>query len=155
MRNISPDDALDIQSLKRKETTMANLKDVEGIGEAYAQKLIDAGIKTTDELLEKCATPGGRKEISGVASVSEKQLLEWANHVDLFRIKGVGEEYTDLLEEAGVDTVPELAQRNPENLHQKLAEINAAKDLVRQLPSAAQVADWVAQVKTLPCKIEY
>jgi predicted flap endonuclease-1-like 5' DNA nuclease len=82
-------------------------------------------------------------------------ILEWVNHADLFRIKGVGEEYADLLEEAGVDTVPELAQRNPANLHAKLGEVNAAKKLVRRLPTAAQVTDWVDQAKALPRVITY
>jgi predicted flap endonuclease-1-like 5' DNA nuclease len=87
--------------------------------------------------------------------ISEKLILEWVNHVDLFRIKGVASEYSDLLEEAGVDTVPELAQRKPENLYQKIVETNQAKKLVRKLPTAAQVADWVAQAKALPRKVNY
>jgi predicted flap endonuclease-1-like 5' DNA nuclease len=82
-------------------------------------------------------------------------ILEWVNHVDLFRIKGVGEEYADLLEEAGVDTVPELAQRNPETLYQKLLEVNGEKKLVRQLPSQTQVQSWVDQAKNLPRVIAY
>ncbi len=82
-------------------------------------------------------------------------ILEWVNHADLFRIKGVGEEYSDLLEEAGVDTVPELAQRNPENLYAKLVEVNQQKELVRQLPSQRQVADWVQQAKVMPRMIHY
>jgi predicted flap endonuclease-1-like 5' DNA nuclease len=82
-------------------------------------------------------------------------ILEWVNHVDLFRIKGVGEEYSDLLEEAGVDTVPELAQRNPEHLHQKLVAVNQEKKLVRQLPTQAQVSNWIEQAKRLPRVIAY
>ena len=96
---------------------MAKLTEIEGIGEFYAQKLQEAGIRTTQALLEKGASPQGRKEIAEKTDISEKLIMEWVNHVDLFRIKGVSEEYSDLLEEAGVDTVPELAQRNPENLH--------------------------------------
>ena len=134
---------------------MANLLKVEGIGETYAGKLAKAGIATTKALLEKGATPKGRKEIAEKTGISEKIVLEWINHVDLFRIKGVGEEYSDLLEEAGVDTVPELAQRNPENLHQKLAEVNQRKKLVRQLPSLTQVQSWVEQAKQLPRVIQY
>ncbi len=134
---------------------MTSLLKVEGIAETYAGKLAKAGISSTEALLEKGATPKGRKEISEKTRISEKLVLEWVNHVDLFRIKGVGEEYSDLLEEAGVDTVPELAQRNPENLHQKLAEVNQRKKLVRQLPSLSQVQSWVEQAKGLPRVIQY
>ncbi|OQB42964.1 MAG: DNA repair and recombination protein RadA [Candidatus Latescibacteria bacterium ADurb.Bin168] len=134
---------------------MANLVEVEGIGEAYAKKLAAAGIKTTDALLAKGATPEGRKEIAAKTGISAKMILEWVNHVDLFRIKGVGQEYADLLEAAGVDTVPELAQRKPENLVEKMAEVNKKKKLVRQLPVETQVANWIAQAKELPRKIKY
>ena len=134
---------------------MANLLTVEGIGEDYRQKLIDAGIRTTDDLLEKGSSPAGRSEIAEQTGVSPKLVLEWVNHVDLFRIKGVGEEYADLLEEAGVDTVPELAQRNPENLHATLLEVNAEKNLVRQPPGKSQVEDWVNHAKDLPRVITY
>ena len=106
-------------------------------------------------MLEEGASPKGRKEIAEKADISEKLILEWVNHVDLFRIKGVGEEYADLLEAAGVDTVPELAQRNPENLYQKLVAVNQEKKLVRQLPTQAQVGDWVEQAKRLPRVIAY
>jgi predicted flap endonuclease-1-like 5' DNA nuclease len=134
---------------------MAKLTTVEGIGEKYAEKLHQAGIATTGALLEKGATPQGRQALAEEAGISDKLILEWVNHADLFRIKGVGEEYADLLEEAGVDTVPELAQRNPANLHAKLQEVNAAKKLVRKLPAAAQVSDWVEQAKALPRVITY
>lgn len=134
---------------------MAKLVDIEGVGPAYAEKLVAAGVTSTDVLLEKGATPKGRQEIAEKAGISEKLILEWVNHVDLFRIKGVASEYADLLEEAGVDTVPELAQRKAENLYQKIVEVNQAKKLVRKLPTAAQVADWVAQAKALPRKVNY
>lgn len=134
---------------------MAKLEYVEGIGEKYADKLRDAGITSTDVLLEKGATPKGRKEIAESADISPKLVLEWVNHVDLFRIKGVGQEYADLLEEAGVDTVPELAQRKPENLFKKMEEVNEAKKLVRKLPDEDDVKEWVAQAKKLPRVIKY
>lgn len=134
---------------------MAKLVEVEGIGEAYAQRLQGAGIATTQALLEKGASPQGRKEIAEKTGISETLILRWVNHVDLFRIKGIGEEYADLLEAAGVDTVPELAQRNPENLHQKLVAVNQEKKLVRQLPNQAQVSDWIEQAKQLPRVITY
>ena len=134
---------------------MAKIVVVEGIGPVYAQKLQEVGVETTDALLERGATPQGRKALAEETEISGKLILEWVNHVDLFRIKGVGEEYADLLEEAGVDTVPELAQRNAANLYAKLKEVNEAKDLVRKLPGQAQVSDWVEQAKGLPRKITY
>ena len=134
---------------------MANLLRVEGIGEVYAQKLSDAGIKTTNALLKQGATSKGRKEIAGNSDISETLILEWVNHVDLFRIKGVFEEYADLLEEAGVDTVKELAQRNPANLYKKLVEVNEQKKLVRQLPGKSQVENWIAQAKQLDRAVFY
>jgi predicted flap endonuclease-1-like 5' DNA nuclease len=134
---------------------MANLTQVEGIGETYAGKLQAAGISTTQELLEKGASPQGRQEIAEATGISGKLILQWVNHADLYRIKGVGQEYADLLEAAGVDTVPELAQRNPENLYDKLDEVNQSKELVRRLPSQAQVKEWVEQAKTLPRAITY
>ena len=134
---------------------MAKLAIVEGIGPVYAAKLAEAGITTTTGLLKKGATPKGRDELAQSTSISHTLILEWVNHCDLFRIKGVGEEFADLLEEAGVDTVPELAQRNPDNLYAKMVQTNETKELVRRLPSAAQVADWVAEAKTLKRVINY
>lgn len=134
---------------------MVKLIYIEGVGEIYAQQLKDAGVKSTDALLKMGATPKGRKTIAEKSGVSEKLILEWVNHVDLFRIKGVGEEYADLLEEAGVDTVPELAQRNPANLFEKIVAVNTEKKLVRRLPVPSQVNDWVDQAKRLPRMIEY
>ena len=134
---------------------MTKLAKVEGIGEVYAAKLEAAGVATTEALLEKGATPKGRQDLAEAAGVSGKLLLKWLNRVDLFRISGISEEYSDLLEAAGVDTVPELAQRNAENLYQKLVETNSEKKLVRRLPSANQVANWVEQAKNLPRVLEY
>ena len=134
---------------------MAKLTKVEGIGEVYAQKLQEAGITTTDALLEQGATPKGREEIAEKTAIGAKLILEWVNHADLFRIKGVGEEYADLLEAAGVDTVPELAQRNPENLYRKLLKVNEKKERVRQVPSQTQVQGWVEQAQSLPRVITY
>ena len=134
---------------------MAKLLYVEGIGEVYAGKLIAAGVATTQALLQAGSTASGRKALAEASGISSKLILEWANHVDLFRIAGVGEEYADLLEEAGVDTVPELAQRNAANLYAKLVETNAAQNLVRRLPSDGQVSDWVSQATGLRRVIEY
>lgn len=134
---------------------MAKLIAIEGIGQVYADKLAAAGLATTEALLKQGASPKGREALAEKTGISGHLILEWVNRADLFRIKGVGEEYSDLLEAAGVDTVPELAQRNAENLHTKLAEVNAAKKLVRRLPTQSQVADWVGQAKELPRAITY
>ena len=134
---------------------MTKLVAVEGIGEVYAPKLQAAGIATTEALLAQGASPQGRQGICEKTGIAESLVLEWVNRVDLFRIKGVGEEYSDLLEVAGVDTVPELAQRNPENLYQKLVTANEEKKRVRKLPTRAQVGDWVEQAKNLPRVVAY
>ena len=134
---------------------MAKLEKVEGIGIKYAANLRTAGVRSTKSLLEKGATPKGRDEIARASGIGSALILEWVNHVDLFRIKGVGEEYSDLLEEAGVDTVVELAQRNPANLHQGILETNARKRLVRRPPSKKMVNDWVKNAKKLPRKVYY
>jgi predicted flap endonuclease-1-like 5' DNA nuclease len=134
---------------------MAKLEKVEGIGVKYAANLRKAGVRSTKSLLEKGATPKGRDEIARASGIGSALILEWVNHVDLFRIKGVGEEYSDLLEEAGVDTVVELAQRNPANLHQGILETNARKRLVRRPPSKKMVNDWVKNANKLPRKVYY
>lgn len=134
---------------------MAKLEQIEGIGQKYANQLRAAGVRSSRSLLEKGGTASGRKGIARKAGVSEKLVLEWVNHVDLFRIKGVGEEYADLLEEAGVDTVMELAQRNPASLYTAIMETNQQKNLVRRPPSRKMVSDWVAMAKKLPRKVYY
>ncbi len=134
---------------------MAKIIDVEGIGPYYTQRLTAIGITTTNKLLKQGSTPKGREEIAHKTGISKNLILEWVNHADLHRIKGVAEEYSDLLEEAGVDTVVELAQRNPANLYAKLVQVNDMKHLVRQLPSQRQVADWIEQAKVLPRQVHY
>ena len=134
---------------------MTKLVDIEGVGAVYAAKLKDAGIETAEALLKAGATPKGRKEVAEKSGITEKLILTWVNHVDLFRIKGVGEEYADLLERAGVDTVPELAQRKAENLLEKMTAVNDEKKLVRRLPVLSMVADWIEQAKQLPRVVTY
>ena len=129
--------------------------DIEGIGPVYAGKLNSIGIYTTSDLLEAGATPLGRQLLAEKTDISGKLILEWVNLADLFRIKGVGEEYSDLLEEAGVDTVVELATRNAENLLVRIYEVNEKKKLVRRLPTLNEIKQWIAQAKTLPRKVEY
>jgi len=134
---------------------MASLISIEGVGEAYVTKLKEAGVRSTDALLQMGATAKGRQGLTEKSGISHALILAWVNHVDLFRIKGVAEEYSDLLEEAGVDTVPDLAQRRADNLFQKLVTTNAAKNLVRRLPTQAQVANWIEQAKQLPRIVTY
>jgi predicted flap endonuclease-1-like 5' DNA nuclease len=131
------------------------LKYIEGIGEAYRQKLRQAGIRNVDELLDKGSTPRGRQEIADTTGISEKLLLRWLNEADLYRIRGIGKEYAELLEAAGVDTVPELAQRVPAHLLEAMGAANAQKKLVRHLPALTQVESWVTQARELPRKISY
>jgi uncharacterized membrane protein len=131
------------------------LEYIEGVGKAYSQKLNNAGITTVDELLEKGSTPQGRKEITKATGISDKRILRWVNMADLYRVKGIGQEFAELLEAAGVDTVPELAQRVPANLLAKMEAANATKKMVRRLPVISQVASWVQQAKSLPRVVTY
>lgn len=128
---------------------MANIKEIEGIGPAYAEKLEAAGVKSEDDLLRTGADKKGRESLAAATGLSETKILEWVNRADLSRIKGVGSEYADLLEHAGVDSVPELAQRNGANLYAKMLEVNEAKNLVRSMPSQSTVEGWVVQAKGL------
>jgi predicted flap endonuclease-1-like 5' DNA nuclease len=134
---------------------MSSIIDVEGIGEVYGEKLQEAGIATTQGLLKEGATPAGRKNIQKATGISHALILRWTNHVDLFRIKGVQKQYAELLEAAGVDSIPELAQRVPDHLHAAMVTTNEKKKLVRKLPTLKQVAGWIAQAKKLPRVISY
>lgn len=134
---------------------MTKLTDIEGIGEAYAVKLKEAGVTTLEKLLDVGCVKKGRKEIAEKSGLSEKLILNWVNRADLTRVKGISTQYADLLECAGVDTIPELAQRKAENLQAKMAEVNEEKNLVRKVPTAAQVQDWVAQAKALPRVVKH
>lgn len=134
---------------------MTSILKIEGIGDVYADKLRAVGIATVEALLKAGASPSGRDELAEKTGISSALILEWVNHADLFRIKGVGEEYSDLLEEAGVDTVPELAQRNAANLYNKLVEVNKQKKLVRQLPTLDAVTSWVDQAQKLGRVVTY
>jgi len=134
---------------------MAKLSEIEGIGETYQAKLEAEGIKTVEKLLDDCCEKKARKELAEKTGISEKLVLNWINRADLSRVKGISTQYADLLECAGVDTVPELAQRNAENLHAKMQAVNSEKKLVRQVPGLSQVEDWIAQAKQLPRKVNY
>jgi predicted flap endonuclease-1-like 5' DNA nuclease len=134
---------------------MVRLVEIEGVGEVYAQKLKAAGIRGSKSFLEWGASRQGRRQIAEKTGIDEGLILEWLNHVDLMRIQGVGEEYSDLLEAAGVDTVAELARRSAENLYKALGTVNQEKKLVRKMPTLAQVTGWIAQAGHLPKVLTY
>lgn len=129
--------------------------DIEGIGAAYTKKLKAIGINRTDQLLARGATPKGRKELAEASGIDGARILKWCNMADLMRIRGVAEEYSELLEAAGVDTVKELRTRRPDNLAKAIRDANAKKKMVRKVPGEAVVAKWVAQAKTLPPVMKY
>lgn len=131
---------------------MANYKisDIEGIGPAYAEKLQQAGVRSVSALLKKGCAARGRKELAAQTGLNESLILKWVNMADLYRVKGVGSEYAELLEKAGVDTVKELRTRKAENLFAKMKEVNSGgKKLVRLLPGLSQVEKWVTEAKSL------
>ena len=134
---------------------MKKIQQIEGIGEVYQTKLNELGIISVEQFLDTCKTKKGRKELAEKAGISEDLILTWTNHADLFRIKGVAGQYSELLEAAGVDTVKELAQRNPENLTTAMEKVNEEKHLVRSVPYLKMVKKWVAQAKELPRVVEY
>ena len=145
----------DMESMVKERLEGIDIIDVEGIGPAYSSKLYEIDINTVSDLLEIGGSPSGRDEIAEKTEISPKLVLEWVNHADLYRIKGVEGQFADLLEEAGVDTVPELARRNPENLYNKIIEVNEEKNLVNTLPEIDDVKNWVEQAKALPRVIHY
>ena len=131
------------------------IDEIEGIGPSYKEKLGGAGIGSTDDLLELCASPNGRKAIAEKTGLSEKLILGWTNMADLMRVSGVGRQNAELLEAAGVDTIKELRNRNAENLAKKMEEVNAEKKLTKATPSLSSIESWVAQAKQTEPKIEY
>ena len=134
---------------------MAELTNIEGIGEVHSEQLAKAGIGSTTTLLERGATKKGRQEIVELSGATKDQVLAWVNRADLFRVNGIGEEYSDLLECCGVDTVPDLAQRNANHLCSTMATVNEQRKLVRRLPVESEVERWIAQAKKLPRIVEY
>jgi len=129
---------------------MTKISEIEGIGPANSAKLAKADILTVEKLLAVCAGAKGREEVSKKTGLKKEDLLTWTNHADLFRVKGIGSEYSELLEESGVDTVPELATRKAANLVAKMEEVNAKKKLVRRTPTEKMVEKWIAQAKKMP-----
>ena len=129
--------------------------DIEGIGDVYAEKLIAAGINTDKEMLEKCCKPAGRKALAEATGISEKLILTWSNHCDLMRINGVGPQFSELLEAAGVDTVKEFRHRVAENLQPKLEEVNAEYHVCGRVPAVKEVQKMIDQAKELEPKVTY
>jgi predicted flap endonuclease-1-like 5' DNA nuclease len=132
-----------------------NVEDIEGIGSVYGEKLGGVGVKTVEDLLDAGAKPGGRDKLVASTGISHELILKWVNRADLYRVKGVGQEYSDLLEASGVDSPLELSHRIPQNLHAKLEQVNGEKKLVRRVPSLHEVEAWVAEAKSLPRVVEH
>jgi len=134
---------------------MVAVREIRGVQADLEAKLVGMGIKDSDQFLAHAATPAQRRELAAKLGVDQKVVLELANRADLIRIKGIGEVFSNLLEEAGVDTVKELAARVPANLQAKLAQVNAEKKLANRAPTLEQVTDWVSEAKSLPKVLEY
>ncbi len=134
---------------------MSKLVDIEGVGPVNARKLLKAGVRATGSLLKKGATPKGREEIAAASGINKKTILQWVNHVDLFRVKGIGSEFSDLLEAAGVDTVMELAKRDAVKLADALAKASAKGNLTNRVPTVKMAKSWIAQAKKLPRAVWY
>ena len=131
------------------------IEDIEGIGPAYGKRLETVGITDTEALLNNCATKTGRRNISDKVEIPETLILTWVNHADLMRINGVGSQFAELLEAAGVDTVKELAQRNPENLYNKMKEVNDNLGVSGRTPPLANVLAMIEEAKILEPIVTY
>jgi predicted flap endonuclease-1-like 5' DNA nuclease len=131
------------------------ISEIEGIGPVFSEKLSLAGVKTVENLLEKGATKSGRKSLAETTGIDDGKILTWVNMADLFRVKGIGKQFSELLEAAGVDTVKELRNRNPENLYAKLVEVQAEKKITKAVPALSRVKDFIDQAKQLPPVVTY
>lgn len=131
------------------------IEEIEGIGPAFREKLQEAGVTSTDDLLSLCASPKGRKDAAAKTGISEKMILGWTNTADLMRVSGIGKQFAELLEASGVDTIKELRTRNAENLAEAMKTFNEQKKLARKTPSSSQVADRIAEAKATDPKITY
>jgi len=153
MENINIQIISQIQNHKRMKTY--TIESIEGIGPSNSEKLEKANIRSISDLLDKCYSRTGRRDTSELTGISEAKLLDWTNMADLFRVQGVGGQFAELLKASGVDTIKELKNRNPLNLHQKMAEVNKQKKLVRQIPGLSKVKMFVMYAKTLDPVILY
>lgn len=139
----------------RKEIGVGSIDTIDGMKKAEARILRKSGVRTTEKLLKRGGSRGGRRELAADTGLSERQILDWVNRADLMRVKGVGEEYSDLLEAAGVDTCKELRNRNPQSLLVRMTQINSKKRLVRRLPTEVMVKRWVDHAKKLPPAVSH
>ena len=140
---------------ERKESSVGSIDTIDGMNRAEARALRKSGVRTTEKLLKRAGTRSGRRELASVTGLTERQILDWVNRADLMRVKGVGEEYSDLLEAAGVDTCKELRNRNPQSLLVKMTQINSKKRLVRRLPTEVMVKRWVEHARDLPSLVSH
>lgn len=147
--------AVALQAAEKPKAAKGKLTSIQGIAEATETKLNAAGVTSVDDLLEKGATPKGREELAAKSGVPAAQILKFVNYADLFRVKGIAGQTAELLEAAGVNTVAELAQRNPANLAAKLKEVNEAKKVTGKVPAESQVAEMIESAKALPKKVTY
>lgn len=131
------------------------IMDIQGIGPVYAEKLTAIGIETVPQLLEKGKTPKGRKEIEESTGIRHDLVLTWVNHADLFRVKGIGPQFSELLEAAGVDTVKELAHRNAANLEKTMIEVNEKEHRTKRVPTAGELQKMIDLAKELPAVVTY
>jgi predicted flap endonuclease-1-like 5' DNA nuclease len=127
----------------------------EGISVAQVNRLAKAGIRSLQALFKRGATSKGRREIANQSGIDERAILDWVSRADMLRVRGIGHTYAELLEQAGVDTPVELAHRAPQNLYQRLIQVNREKNLLRRTPSLKQVEDWVHTARNLPRVVEY
>ena len=134
---------------------MTIIAQIESIGPAFSEKLSITGITTVEKLLDRGATPIGRKQIANDTGIDSGKILQWVNMADLFRITGIGEEYSDLLQAAGINSTAELARQHPARLHNKLTDTNNTNNPIRQPPSEAQVEKWISEAKHLPRIVNY
>lgn len=131
------------------------MEEIEGIGPAYARKLSETGISTTDDLLAQCCEAAGRKKISNKTGISESLILKWSNHADLMRVSGIGPQFAELLEAAGVDTIKELRSRNADNLAAKIREVNDARKLAKTAPAMSVVEGWIEKASGMEARISH
>lgn len=134
---------------------MAQISEIEGVGDSYASKLAEAGVKSVEQLLEMGGDKKGRDMLAEKTGLPGANILRWVNHADMFRINGIGPQFAELLEASGVDSVPELAQRSAANLAAKMEEVNSAKNICNRVPSESEVARWIDEAKALPRKVTH
>lgn len=147
--------AFNLHAAEKPKAAKGKLTSIQGIAEATEAKLNTAGVTTVEELLEKGATPKGREDMAEKSGLPAAQILKFVNYADLFRIKGIAGQTAELLEAAGVNTIAELAQRNPANLAAKLKEVNDTKKVTGKVPAEKQVSEWIETAKTLPKMVTY